>query len=163
VTTTPEPKRRRAEILLALGVLALAATVGWETAMIPVAPAYARIGPSAFPAGVALGLALLGTVLLWQAATGRWTVEESAEEAGPIDWRAIGWLLLGLVLNVALIQPLGFTIASTLLFVCVARAFGSTRLPRDVAVAFVLAAVAYVGFDRVLGVEIGTGLLESLF
>jgi len=161
--TTPGPKRRRAEILLALGVLALAAVVGWETVMIPVAPAYARIGPSAFPTGVALALAALGAALLWEAATGRWTVDESAEEAGPIDWRALFWLLLGLVLNVTLIEPLGFTIASTLLFVCVARAFGSTRLPRDLAIAFVLALVAYVGFDRVLGVEIGAGPLESLF
>jgi putative tricarboxylic transport membrane protein len=161
--TASGPKRRRAEILLALGVLALAAVVGWETAMIPAAPAYARVGPSVFPAGVALGLALLGAVLLWQAASGRWTVEESAEEAGPVDWRALSWLLLGLVLNVALIGPLGFTLASTLLFVCVARAFGSTRLLRDVPIAFALALVAYVGFDRVLGVEIGAGLFESLF
>jgi putative tricarboxylic transport membrane protein len=161
--TTPAPRRRRAEIFLALGVLALAAIVGWETAMIPVGPAYARIGPSLFPTGVAVALALLGAALLWEAATGRWTVEESAEEAGPVDGRALFWLLLGLVLNVALIQPIGFTIASTLLFVCVARAFGSRRLLRDVAVAFVLATVAYVGFDRVLGVEMGAGLLERLF
>jgi Tripartite tricarboxylate transporter TctB family len=161
--TTSSVARRGTEVLLALGVLALAAIVGWETAQIPVSPAYARVGPTVFPMIVAVGLGLLGAALLWQALTGRWTVDESGEEAGPIDRRAMGWLLLGLVLNVALIQFLGFIIASTLLFVCVARAFGSRHPLRDAAIAIALAAVAYIGFDRILGISIGAGIFEELF
>ncbi len=82
---------------------------------------------------------------------------------GPVDWHALGWVLAGLVLNVALIQFLGFILASTLLFCCVARAFGSTQLPRDALIAIVFASVTYFGFARVLGINIGSGLLEQFF
>ena len=71
-----------------------------------------------------------------------------------------GLVLAGLVGNVVLIGPLGFILASTLLFCCVARAFGSTQLPRDAAIAFVFSALTYVGFARVLGINIGAGLIE---
>ena len=56
----------------------------------------------------------------------------------------------------------GFIIASTLLFVCTALAFGSRNVARDAAIGFALAFVAYVGFDRVLGYKIGSGLIEGL-
>ncbi len=71
-------------------------------------------------------------------------------------------MLAGLVLNVALIGVAGFIIASTLLFVCTARAFGSRNVLRDGAIGFALALVSYVGFDRVLGYKIGSGLIEGL-
>lgn len=148
------------QIIVAAGVLALAAIVGYETTVIPVSPIYAKVGPTIFPWIVTAGLALLGTVLLVEALRGGWTLDP--EEETRIDWRALGWVLLGLVLNIALIQLLGFIIASTLLFVCIARAFGSTRLARDAAIGFVFAAITYVGFDRVLGINIGAGLLEQL-
>jgi putative tricarboxylic transport membrane protein len=47
-------------------------------------------------------------------------------------------------------------------FLFVALGFGSRNAPRDAAIGFALALVAYVGFDRVLGYKIGTGLIERL-
>ncbi len=64
--------------------------------------------------------------------------------------------------NVILIDDIGFILASTLLFLFTARAFGSRQLVRDAIIGFLLAVVAYVGFDRVLGYKIGTGLIERL-
>lgn len=69
-------------------------------------------------------------------------------------------MVLGLVLNVALIDVAGFIIASTVLFALTARAFGSRQGVRDAAIGFALATVAYIGFDRVLGYRIGSGLVE---
>jgi putative tricarboxylic transport membrane protein len=66
-----------------------------------------------------------------------------------------------LILNVVLIGSAGFTLASTVLFVCVARAFGSRNIVRDGAVAIVFALAAYFGFARTLGIDIGAGLIES--
>ena len=48
------------------------------------------------------------------------------------------------------------------MFVCTARAFGSDQPIRDAAIGFALAVVAYVGFDRVLGYKIGSGIVEGL-
>lgn len=148
------------QVLLAIGVLVLAAIVGYQTMAIPVSPIYAKVGPTVFPWMVTAGLVLLGITLLVQALRGEWKIEE---DQTPVDWHALGWVLLGLVLNVVLIQPLGFIVASTLLFCCIARAFGSTVLLRDGLIAIVFAAVTYIGFDRILGVNIGAGLLEQLF
>jgi putative tricarboxylic transport membrane protein len=70
--------------------------------------------------------------------------------------------LLGLLVNIALIEWAGFIIASTAMFPLVARGFGSRAPLRDAVIGFVLSCVSYVGFDRVLGYKIGTGFIENL-
>ena len=47
------------------------------------------------------------------------------EDAPPANPRSLGLLLAGLLANLALIGPLGFTVAATVQFVLVAAAFGS--------------------------------------
>lgn len=66
------------------------------------------------------------------------------------------------MLNVALIRPLGFVLASTLLFVCVARGFGSTRPARDAGIRPVFGLAVFLAFSRLLGVRFGGGLVEEL-
>jgi putative tricarboxylic transport membrane protein len=150
--------RATGQMIVAVGVLALAALAGYQTLLIPVSPLYAKVGPTVFPWMVAGGLAVLGLALLVEALRGSWTLEPDASE--PVDRQALGWVLAGLALNVALIKLLGFIIASTLLFCCVARAFGSRQLVRDALIAIVFATVAYIGFARILGIDIGGGLIE---
>ena len=149
------------ELLLATGVVALALVVAYGTTEIPVSPLYSKIGPTVFPYMVVVGLAVLGLALLAGALRGGWT-QGDREAHVPPDFRALGWLLAGLLLNVALISYLGFIIASILLFTCVARAFGSTRAGRDALIGAVLSLVTYLGFDRVLGFSIGAGILEGV-
>ena len=60
-------------------------------------------------------------------------------------------------------MPLGFTAASTVLFTLVAYGFGSRKPLRDALLGFAVAIVAYLGFARLLGVNIGAGLVEGLF
>jgi len=149
------------ELLLAVGVIALSGVVAYGTTEIPVSPLYSKIGPTVFPYIVVTGLGALGLALLAASLRGGWT-EDDPETHVPPDLRALGWLLLGLLLNVALISYLGFIIASILLFACVARAFGSTRIGRDALIGAILALVTYLGFDRVLGFSIGAGILEGV-
>ena len=77
------------------------------------------------------------------------------------DRLALGWVLGGLALNVLTIGPLGFTLASVLLFVCVTRGFGSRQLLRDAAIGGAFALVAYLGFAKTLNINIGAGLVEN--
>ena len=67
---------------------------------------------------------------------------------------ALTLLATGLVLDVLLMQWAGFVLASAVLFVFVARAFGSRRPLRDVAVAVAIALLVHLGFTRGLGVTL---------
>lgn len=148
------------ETLIALGVLALAGVVFQQTLAIPVSPIYARVGPTAVPMMAAIGLAGCGLALLVHALRGGW---QDAQEKGVVqDKRALALLTAGLLANIGLIGPAGFTIASAVLFTLTARAFGSTNSLRDAAVGFGIAIVAYLGFARALGINIGAGPLERM-
>ena len=151
-------RRARGELIIALCMIALAAIVYWQTLQIPVSPIYAQVGPTVMPTMCALGLGALGAALLISALRGGWQPEEEREV--PPDRPALLWIAAGLVLNVVLIGPAGFTLASIVLFVCVARGFGSYNTLRDVAIATVFALVAYFGFAKTLGINIGAGFIE---
>jgi putative tricarboxylic transport membrane protein len=156
------------ETALGLCVIGLGALVAWQTTLIPENAIYAKVGPKAFPWVVAGMITVMGVLLTVQGLRGGWERDDSSDT----DWGSLRWLLGGLVLNVMLIggmdvyglsiPKLGFIIASTILFVCIARAFLSKQPIRDAVVGFLLAAIAYVGFDRVLGYRIGSGLIEDL-
>lgn len=147
------------ETIVAAGVLVLAIVIFWQTMSIPVSPIYAKVGPTAVPMITALGLALLGTLLMFSALTGGWRTEE--EKSVTPDRPALLWIAAGLVLNVLLISNAGFTIASVILFVCVARGFGSKAIVRDAAIGAAFALVAYFGFAQTLGINIGAGIVET--
>jgi putative tricarboxylic transport membrane protein len=151
---------RKPETLLALGVIALGLLALYETTQIPVSPMYAQVGPTAVAYLASALLIGLGGLLMAQSVSGRWTSDPEESEV-VLDLRGLGWLLLGLVLNVGLIDPLGFIPASTLLFACTARAFGSRRPVRDALIGLVLSSVAYFGFAELLGINIGAGLLGA--
>ena len=146
------------ETIIGAGVLVLACVVYWQTAIIPLSPIYAKVGPTVVPVMTALGLAALGVLLLIAGWRGGWRSEAEREPA--IDHVALAWIAGGLILNVLLIGPAGFTLASIVLFVCVARGFGSRAIVRDAVIAAVFALVAYFGFARTLGIDIGAGLVE---
>jgi len=139
--------------LVAIGLLAL-----WQTSVIPVSPIHARVGPTLFPWIAASGLTVIGVLLLVQALRGGFGVEASLA----VDRRAIAWVAAGLAANAALIGTAGFVFAAVALFVCVARGFGSRHWPRDLAIGTVIAFGSYYGFEKLLGVNIGAGILEGL-
>jgi putative tricarboxylic transport membrane protein len=155
------PSRRAAigEAIIGAGVLALAAVMLWQTLAIPVSPIYAQVGPTVVPIITALALGMLGVLLLIAAWQGGWQPEE--EKASTPDRVALAWVAAGLVLNVFLIGWAGFTIASVILFVCVARGFGSKAIVRDAAIGVAFALIAYFGFAQTLGINIGSGLVEN--
>ena len=156
----PEKRERaQAGVWLGGGLIVFAAIAGWRTAQIPSFVGYGQVGPTAIPWIVSALLAVLGAAIILQAWRGRW---QAGEKPGAINAAALGWVCLGLLLNVVLIGNAGFILASTALFACAARAFGSRRMLRDAAIGFLLALACYAAFDRLLGYRIGTGVIENL-
>jgi Tripartite tricarboxylate transporter TctB family len=147
------------ELTIAAGVIVLAVVVCWQVLVMPVSPLYAKVGPTLVPTLVVAALFGLGFALLLAGVRGGWQTEE--ERAAQPDRPALGWIVGGLALNVLLIDLAGFTIASTILFVCVARGFGSRRGVRDAVFGATFALVAYFGFAKTLGINIGAGLAEN--
>ena len=150
-----------AEVAIAAGVTGLGFAFAIGTYLLPEAGGYAQIGPHVFPAIITAGLLLCGLALLAQALAGGFRNRER-EDTDPFDARAFGWLTAGLIAHLALIGTIGFVAASSLLFVAVARGFGSRRLLRDAIIALVLATLLYVLFTQVLGLALGP-TFASLF
>lgn len=149
------------DLVIGIGIAALGLVLGWQASVIPGSASYAQVGADVFPWIVAVATFVLGLMLMLAAFRGGWSHEiEDAPQS--TDWRSLGFVALGLLINVATIELIGFILASTVMFVLIARGFASTRPIRDAAIGFALALVSYVGFDRILGYKIGSGLIESL-
>jgi len=144
--------------VLLMGLIGL-----WQASVIPVSPLYAQVGPKAVPYVVASGMTALGALLFLAALRGGWsaTIAEVVE-AGPPNLKALGLLGAGLLLNLILIVPAGFSIAASAQFVMVAAAFGSRSMARDLLIALPLTLGVWFLFVQGLGVNIGAGLLEGL-
>jgi len=148
-------------LAIGLGFLALAGVIASDTARMQVPPTYARVGPQAFPFAIAAGLALIGAYLAWSS-WARAARREIVSEDQPTDWHSLGVIVLGLLLYWLLLKSLGFILVSAGLFIIVAVAFGSRRYLRDATVGIVLAAVAYFGFTRMLGLQLPAGVLANI-
>jgi putative tricarboxylic transport membrane protein len=155
------------ELLLALGTVAFAVAVLWQTTQIRLTPAYSKVGPRVIPYIVGTGLLLVGLWLAVEAFSGRRVApsaeSEDADPSQPTDWRTVGLLVLALVAYLVLIEPGGFVVASALLFAGAAFAMGSRHLFRDVALGVLLAAALYAGFTRGLGLDLPAGVLGGVF
>ena len=148
------------ELFIGVGLLVCAAVLFWQTRMMPISPMYSKVGPTVFPDMTAAGLTVLAILLIVAAWRGGWQPED--EQDTPTDWKAMGLVAAGLLANVLLIQPLGFTAASVVMFVLVCFGFGSQHPLRDGLIALVLALAAYFGFARALGVNVGAGIIENV-
>ena len=76
-----------------------------------------------------------------------------------LDTQLLGRILLA---NLLLIDWLGFVFAATAQFVLVAAGFGSRRPGRDLLIGLAVTLSAFLAFDKLLGVNIGAGILEGI-
>jgi putative tricarboxylic transport membrane protein len=149
---------RPGEAVVAGFILLLGLYVAVETAMLRTGPGYAAIGPKLFPWLVAAGLLVVGVALLYEARAGA-----VAQPAGfDLDLPPAVAVTAGLVLQMVLMKPAGFVIATAVVFVAVAYALGSRRIVLNAAVGLVLCAVTYLAFTRGLGLALPAGALGAL-
>ncbi len=155
---TTERSLRVGEGILGGGVLALGAFIAVETSRFEVGPSHAAVGPRLFPFLIATGLIVVGLALLRQGLFGHIAHEGGFE----LDWKAVAWVSGGLIVQLLLLESLGWIIATTLLFTAVARAFGSRRPVLDAAIGLALSGVAFVAFTSGLGLNLPTGIIGDM-
>lgn len=151
---TARQPRQVGEFLISLGLIALGSFVVYDTQNIPDAAGVSGVGPRLFPYLIGVGLTLCGGVLGWQAITGGWRHMVPVPEHDRPDWYAFGVISAGIVLHMIVIGWAGFVIAGTLLFVLIARGFGSRRPAFDAGIAVVLNIVVYLIFTHGLGLKL---------
>jgi putative tricarboxylic transport membrane protein len=123
------------------------------------------VGPRVFP--YVVGAAMLVLAVLLAVATARGDVPEG-EEGEDIDlttrpdWLTVGKLVGILVLNMLLVDLLGWAITGALLFAGCAWALGSRTLLRDVIVGAVLSVSTWYFFYVGLDVPLSPGVLDGV-
>ncbi len=151
------------ELACSLGLLLIGAFVLLDAGNIPQSQSFSGVGPRFFPYLVGTGLAVCGALLAWRALAGGWRAMPDDDGVhARADWRAFALISAGIVLQMVLIGWAGFILASVVLFVLVARGFGSVRLVRDAVVAVVLVTAAYLVFTRLLSLSLPAGWLPFL-
>ncbi len=123
------------------------------------------IGPRVFP--YVIGAVMLLLAVLLAVATSRGDVPQAEEGEDvdlttPPDWLTVAKLVGILVLNLLLVNVLGWAITGALLFAGCAWALGSRTLLRDVIVGAVLAVGSWYFFYVGLGVPLSPGILDGI-
>jgi putative tricarboxylic transport membrane protein len=149
----------KADRALAVAVLLLGFVLLSGISSIDVGAGYDRVGPRSFPFLVAASLIILGAAL--GALTFRKRLGERAAKPS-LNRTSATFVLLTLALYVALLQPAGFVVASSMQFYLIARAFGSRTAIRDVLVAIAFSIVLFFVFSNGLGLQLPPGILADL-
>ena len=158
--------RSAGQVAVSLGVLGLGTGAAAVTATLPSEGGYAGIGPNFLPAVVSSGLIVLGLWLSAEAFTRGWQNAPSDDpgERGEhaFDAGAFLWITAGLLAHMALVGWAGFVVAAALLFVFVARGFGSAAWMRNSAIGLALGLAVFLFFVRLLNVNLPAGWLGFL-
>ena len=150
---------RIGEAALGGGVLALGLFVAVGTARLEVAPTYAAIGPTLFPYLIATGLIVIGGLVLREAFFGHIAHERGFE----LDLPAAAWVSAGLIAQMLLIETVGWIIATTVMFVAVARPFGGRGFAFNLPIGLALSCLTFVIFNYGLDLNLPVGgVFESL-
>ncbi|UUZ61726.1 tripartite tricarboxylate transporter TctB family protein [Nocardioides sp. B-3] len=123
------------------------------------------IGPRVFPYAIGTVMVVLAVLLAVATARGDVPQAEEGEDVDlttPADWLTVGKLVAIPVLNILLVNILGWAITGALLFAGCAWAPGSRTLVRDLIVGVVLAVGSWYFFYVGLGVPLSPGILDGI-
>jgi putative tricarboxylic transport membrane protein len=158
--SAPDPATGRrpngAAFIIAAVLAGLGGLLIWEGRSIPDKGGYAGIGSGDLPVFIGAGLLILALAHVY---------EGFRHKAMALPRQQLLPVLLiigGLALQLILLKPLGFSIASGILFACTAAAFGKRNLVLTLPVGIAFAFLVYGVFDRLLKLNLPGGFLENL-
>lgn len=123
------------------------------------------IGPRVFPYVIGAGMILLAALLVVATARGDVPEAEAGEDVDlttPADWVTVAKLVAIMVLNLLLVNVLGWAITGAFLFAGAAWALGSRTVLRDLLVGIVLSVGSWYFFYSGLGVPLSPGILDGI-
>jgi putative tricarboxylic transport membrane protein len=144
------------------GLFLLAASVAILLAVfaIPGRGGYSSSGPRFVPLIVACGLILLSALFLlrtiWRPDVA--LAERSAEEDDATHWATPGLIMAALLVYAFVLEPVGYPLATAVVFFVVARILGSRSVVRDAIAGLVLGFGLFTAFTQYLGVSLPAGL-----
>lgn len=155
---SPNLKRRPdgAAFIIALILAIIAAVIFWQTAQMRVVASYAQVGPTTFPYVVASGLAALSIATAVSAWRGRFPERERE------NFLPLFWIAGGLVVQMLLIDSVGFSVATGFLFAATAKGFGRGPVWKTLPMGIVFSFIIWVIFARLLQLSLPAGPLEAL-
>jgi putative tricarboxylic transport membrane protein len=155
----------RAQYLLAGFLVVAGAYVIYDATTLRRGFADQPVQPYAFPYVVGTALVVLGALLAVATARGDVAEGEDGEDIDlqqGSDWVTVGKLVAVFVLNLALIDWLGWAITGAILFAGTAYVLGSRTLIKDVAIGAALSVGTWYGFYSGLGLAIPAGILDGV-
>lgn len=166
MSSLPQRFRGRSELGVCVFLAGLGALVLWDASqtsrnLVQRVP----VGPTAIPIGIGIALIVLAVLLARDVLRGGHGESEMGEDVDlshPSDWRTVLLLIAAYLVNVALIERLGWPISGALLFWGAAYALGSRNFVRDPLIAFGLSFLSYFVFARQLGIGLPPGILEGI-
>ncbi|GLK85895.1 tripartite tricarboxylate transporter TctB family protein [Ancylobacter defluvii] len=155
----PAAKLRTAHAVLGGIMLLIAIAIFADTITHVSSGQQAVVGPAFFPFLIALGLAVNGTVLVVNALRATFAEEGWSQ----IDIGPVALVLAGLLLQLLVLETVGWIAATTLLFAIVARAFGNRNLLANLAIGLIVAGLSYYVFNELLGLSLPAGWIVEHF
>jgi putative tricarboxylic transport membrane protein len=146
----------RAAFIVAGLLAGLGSLLVWQGFGIPDKGGYAGVGSGDLPVFIGICLWLLALAHVWQ---GFRHAAPGIPRQQPVP---VLFIIGGLALQLILLHPLGFSIASGLLFACTAAAFDKRNFALTVPVGIGFALVVYGVFDQLLKLNLPAGIPETL-
>ncbi|HUR43911.1 MAG TPA: tripartite tricarboxylate transporter TctB family protein [Aestuariivirga sp.] len=143
--------RQLPELLLGLGIIFIGLIIAQEAFFMRPGPVYAKLGPAGVPSVVAGLLIICGALVALYPRQTSADDEAKAQLSGPAS------IVAGLLLQVFLLERIGFIPSATLLFFLTAHGFGSRNYFRDAAIAVALAGISFAVFRYGLGLRLPLG------
>ncbi|MBP1886261.1 tripartite tricarboxylate transporter TctB family protein [Sinorhizobium mexicanum] len=148
----------RAALIIAVVLALIAGLIFWDVSRLAGLAGYSQIGPTTVPYVIAcclIGLAIWTAV---EAARGDFGHEREHQEFGPVFW-----IVGGLAAQMLLLNTLGFSIGTGILFAMTARGFGKRMLWVTVPVGIAVSFIVWLIFAKLLQLSLPAGPLERLF
>jgi putative tricarboxylic transport membrane protein len=146
---------RRQDVFLGAALLLLGLAVGAETTQITTGFSYDTVGPRAIPYIVAAGLVMSGLFITIIGATS--TTEDRQERSERTDWIAVVIISVALLMQMLVMEMIGWIPSATIAFAAVARAFGNRQVLLNLLFGFLLASGTFALFTYGLGLRLPLG------